>query len=275
MEPVSRSASPLVNTAGINQAFDISVEDSLIPTLMPPGTEKAAPESILSEESLLKRKAYTGYFIQHLIRFAMSATSFGLAVAATVLSGGAGIPIAAVTGAAMLIAAGDACCALYNLMQVRNDREPLQTNNDCIVFTVKKLMQNCCGERTAELVGDAASFVVRAGIALSSVLFPQFLPAAHLSGSTAELLGDVSVGITGVLTVVGGLLDTHTAHIERRQRDAVKIINNSSENAQTQTDAQTEDSALSDEMIQSMVAQLVDCYQRYRSQHNELQASCA
>lgn len=271
MEPVSRSASPLVNRADINQASNISVEDRLIPTLMPPGTEKATPESILNEESLLKRKAYTGYFIQHLIRFAMSATSFGLAVAATVLSGGAGIPIAAVTGAAMLIAAGDACCALYNLIQVRNDREPLQTNNDCIVLAVKKLMQNCCADRTAELVGDAASFVVRAGIALSSVLFPQFLPAAHLSGSTAELLGDVSVGITGALTVVGGLLDAHTAHIERRQRDAVKTINNNSESAQTQT----EDSALSDEMIQDMVSQVVACYERYRLEHHEFQASTA
>lgn len=271
MEPVSRSASPLVNTAGINQAFDISVEDRLIPTLMPPGIEKAAPESILSEESRLKRKAYTGYFIQHLIRFAMSATSFGLAVAATVLSGGAGIPIAAVTGAAMLIAAGDACCALYNLIQVRNDREPLQTSNDCIVLTVKKLMQNCCADRTAELVGDAVSFVVRAGIALSSVLFPQFLPAAHLSGSTAELLGDISVGITGGLTVVGGLLDIHTAHIERRQRDVVETTNSNSENAQTQTD----DSVLSDAMIQDMVSQVVACFERHRLEHQTFQASTA
>ncbi|WP_279205464.1 hypothetical protein [Obesumbacterium proteus] len=271
MEHVSHLVSPLINTAGINQASDISVEDSLIPTLMPPGIEKAAPESILSEESLLKRKAYTGYFIQHLIRFAISAASFGLAVAATVLSGGTGIPIAAVTGAAMLIAAGDTCCALYNLIQVRNDREPLQTNNDCIVFLVKKLMQNCCADHSAELAGDVASFTIRATISLSSVLLAQFLPAAHLSGSTAELLGDVSVGINGLLTVVGGLLDAHTAHIERRQRDVVKTINNNSENAQTQTD----DSVVSDEMIQDMVSQVVACYERYRLEHHEFQASTA
>ncbi|WP_145558799.1 hypothetical protein [Yersinia mollaretii] len=257
------------NTDGISHVSDMRVRDNFIPTLMPPGSEKIAPESSLSEELRLKRKAYTGYFIQHLVRFAMSTTSFGLAIAATVLSGGAGIPIAAVAGAAMIIAAGDACCALYNLIQVRNDREPLQTNNDCIVLLVKKLMQNCCSERSTEIIGDVASFVIRAGVALSSVLFPQLLSAAHLPGSTAELLGDISIGVTGSLTVIGGVLDTHMAQIKRRQKDAVET--STSEDAQTQTD----DSALSEEMIQSMVNQVVACYQRYSSQHNEFQARTA
>ncbi|WP_367298358.1 hypothetical protein [Hafnia alvei] len=262
---------PFANTDGNSHASDVSVRASMIPTLMPPGSERTAPENILSDANRLKRKAYTGYFIQHLVRFAMSATSFGLAIAASVLSGGAGIPIAVVAGTAMIIAAGDACCALYNLIQVRKDREPLQTSNDCIVLLVKKLMQSGCSrsERSAEVIGDVASFVIRAGVALSSVLFPQFLPAAHLSGSTAETLGNISLGITGSLTVIGGLLDIHTAHIERRQKDAMAAP--TSEETQTQTD----DSALSDEMIQTMVNQLVDCYQRYRAQHNEFQASPA
>ncbi|TBL79312.1 hypothetical protein EYY94_00745 [Obesumbacterium proteus] len=271
MEHVSRSVLPFVNTDSANQASDMGIGGNFIPTLMQPGIKQAAPESILSEVSRLKRSADIIYFAQYMIRFAMSAASFGLAVAATVLSGGAGIPIAAVTGAALLIAAGDACCAFYNMIQARNDREPLQTGNDCIVLTVKKLMQNCCPDHSAELVGDVASFVIRATVSLSSVLLPQFLPSAHLSGSTAELLSDISVGFTSFLTVIGGLLDTHSAYIERRQRNMVEATNSNGQNAQTQTD----DSVVSDEMIQDMVSQVVACYERYRLEHHEFQASTA
>ncbi|MDN5986712.1 MAG: hypothetical protein L0I35_04445 [Hafniaceae bacterium] len=271
MEHVSRLVLPIVNTDSTSQASDMGIGNKFIPTLMLPGIKQAAPESILSEVSQLKRRADTINFIQHVIRFAMSAASFGLAVAATVLSGGAGIPIAAVMGAAMLIAAGDACCAFYNMIQARNDREPLQTGNDCILLTVKKLMQNCCSDDSVELAGCVASFTIRAAVSLSSVLLPQFLPAAHLSGSQAEYLGGASVGLTSVLTVIGGLLDAHSAYIERRQRNMVEATNSNGQNAQTQTD----DSVVSDEMIQDMVSQVVACYEHYRLKHHEFQASTA
>lgn len=143
------------------------------PVLLPPGATRPILATPLSEESQLKRQAYTGYFIQHLVRFTMSSVSFGLSLAAAVLSGGAGIPLAVVTGTAMIIAAGDACCALYNLIQVRNDREPLKTGNDSIVLATKTLMTTCgMSDSHAETVGDVASCAFRIGIALSSIFFP-------------------------------------------------------------------------------------------------------
>lgn len=184
------------------------------PVLLPPFESRQVEARPLSEESQLKRQAYTGYFIQHLVRFTMSSASFGLSLTAAVLSGGAGIPLAVVTGTAMIIAAGDACCALYNLIQVRNDREPLETGNDSIVLATKTLMTTCGMTNShAEIVGDVASCAFRIGIALSSI----FLPSAQLPGSTEQTLSSISSSITAVLTIAGGGIDMYTARVERMQ----------------------------------------------------------
>ncbi|KML18207.1 hypothetical protein VL10_23795 [Leclercia adecarboxylata] len=183
------------------------------PVLLPPGASRPALATPLSKESMINRKAYTGYFCQHLVRFTMSSFAFGLLLAAAVLSGGTGIPLAVVTGTATIIAAGDACCALYNLIQVRNDREPLKTN-DSIMLATKTLMKACgMSDSPAETAGDVVSFVLRIGIALSSM----FLPSAHLPGSTAHTLSKVSAVITAALTLVGGVIDMYTARVARMQ----------------------------------------------------------
>ncbi|AJJ64987.1 hypothetical protein [Yersinia aldovae] len=235
----------------------------LAPTLMAPGSQITSTENPISESRRLERRAHTFYFIQHLVRFSMSAISFGLAVAAAVLSGGAGIPIAVVAGAAMIIAAGDAGCALYNMIQVRNDRQPLVTNNDCIVLAVKELMEHCgCSSQHSENIADGTSFVIRAGVALSAALFPQLLPAAHLSGSTAEILGDISAGATASLTVVGAMLDMHTARVERRQKTVVTTA------VQTEED----ESKVSDEKIQEWITGIINCYQRHIAQPQRFQS---
>ncbi|MGL5698965.1 MAG: hypothetical protein ACRCYL_06855, partial [Kluyvera sp.] len=171
---------------------------------------------VLTEKALQNRKAFIGYFVQSLLGLAMAGLSFGLSVAATVLTGGAGIPIAAVTGAAYLIAAGDACCALYNLVQVYNDRGTLKTGGNSILLAVKTLMMKCgLGESKAESVGDAASFALRSGLAVSSVLLP--------SGTPADLISKVSTGITAILTFMGTGAGTLTDRAERI-RDNIDAI---------------------------------------------------
>ncbi|MGG1905374.1 hypothetical protein ABFY47_24915 [Enterobacter ludwigii] len=231
------------------------------PVLLPPGATRPILATPLSEESQLKRQAYTGYFIQHLVRFTMSSVSFGLSLAAAVLSGGAGIPLAVVTGTAMIIAAGDACCALYNLIQVRNDREPLKTGNDSIVLATKTLMTTCgMSDSHAETVGDVASCAFRIGIALSSI----FVPSAHLPGSTAHTLSSISSGITAVLTIAGGGIDMYTARVERMQGSIIP----SATPASAVVEADEKSATLSQEELQRMVDSVVACYERYRAQRH-------
>ncbi|ENP5941698.1 hypothetical protein ACDZ68_004074 [Salmonella enterica] len=233
--------------------------DTSRPVLLPPGAARPVLATPLSEESQLKRQAYTGYFIQHLVRFTMSSVSFGLSLAAAVLSGGAGIPLAVVTGTAMIIAAGDACCALYNLIQVRNDRETLKTGNDSIVVATKMLMTTCgMTDSHAEIAGDVASCAFRIGIALSSV----FLPSTHLPGSTAHTLSSISSGITAALTIAGGGIDMYTARVERMQGS----IAASASPATVEADEESDKTA--QEEIQRMVDSVVACYERYRAQQH-------
>lgn len=231
------------------------------PVLPPPGATRAVLATPLSEESKLKRQVYTGYFIQHLVRFTMSGVAFGLSLAAAVLSGGSGIPLAVVTGTAMIVAAGDACCALYNLIQVRNDREPLKTGNDSIVLLVTKTLTTTCGmtDSRAETVGDVASCVFRTGIALSSI----FLPSAHLPGSTEHMLSSISSGITATLTIAGGGIDMYTARVERMQGN----IAASASPASTVVEEAEENDKLGQEELQRMVDSVIACYERYRAMH--------
>lgn len=232
-------------------------DDVSRPVLLPPGASRAVLATPLSEESQRKRQVYTGYFIQHLVRFTMSSVSFGLSLAAAVLSGGSGIPLAVVTGTAMIIAAGDACCALYNLIQVRNDREPLKTGNDSVVVATKMLMTTCgMTDLHAEIAGDVASCAFRLGIALSSI----FLPSAHLPGSTAHTLSRISSDITAVLTIAGGGIDMYLARVGR-MKDSIAA---SASPATVEADEESDKTG--QEEIQRMVDSVVACYERYRAQ---------
>ena len=211
-----------INKGDFDQNPNINPHDISPPELMAPGTEKETTP-VLTEKALQNRKAFIGYFVQSLLGLAMAGLSFGLSVAATVLTGGAGIPIAAVTGAAFLIAAGDACCALYNLVQVYNDRGTLKTGGNSILLAVKTLMMKCgLGESKAESVGDAASFALRSGLAVSSVLLPFFCPV-NVPGTPADLISKVSTGITAILTFMGNGAGTLTDRAERI-RDNIDAI---------------------------------------------------
>lgn len=178
------------------------------------------PSAIETEKHHLKHKAYKCYALQYLLRFCMSATSFGLAVAAAAISGGAGIPLAVVTGAAMLVAIGDLCCAWYNWIQIGQQKETLSMDNDCIALAVKSLVQYCgCSVKTAENSGDVISMLFRSGLAVTSTLLPVQLPNVSIADNTALILRRVSADITAVLLSFGGLLDYSTARAERAQRE--------------------------------------------------------
>jgi len=206
------------------------------PVLPPPQERVIPPEERLTPEALLKRKAATGQFIRHLVHFSVAAASFGLAVAATVLSGGAGLPLVAVTGLAMVVSAGDTGCALYNLIQVRQGHNPLQTGNDSVVMAVKALISHCgCTESAAETAGDIVSGIIRVGIAVCS---------ASLHLNAIDGLSKVSAGITALSTSAGAAIDMYNARMDRMQRRLTPPVNNE---------------------IKIMVDQLVACFEQSRA----------
>ncbi|EEN8081470.1 pathogenicity island 2 effector protein SseF, partial [Salmonella enterica subsp. enterica serovar Tennessee] len=107
------------------QAKEVSFPPPEIPA---PGTP-AAPV-LLTPEQIRQQRDYAIHFMQYTIRALGATVVFGLSVAAAVISGGAGLPIAILAGAALVIAIGDACCAYHNYQLICQQKEPLQTASD-------------------------------------------------------------------------------------------------------------------------------------------------
>ncbi|EIP3575135.1 pathogenicity island 2 effector protein SseF, partial [Salmonella enterica] len=90
------------------QAKEVSFPPPEIPA---PGTPTVPV--VLTPEQIRQQRDYAIHFMQYTIRALGATVVFGLSVAAAVISGGAGLPIAILAGAALVIAIGDACCAYH------------------------------------------------------------------------------------------------------------------------------------------------------------------
>lgn len=264
-KPVPQAANiGTVFCAPIAEPGDVAVS---VPVLMPPGSQKTSPESIMSQEMRSKRAIQTGYFLQRLTRLIGAASVFGLAVAATVLSGGMGVPLVAVAGVAMMIALGDSFCSLYNLIQVNKDREPLKTADDCIALAVKALMMSLdCSEVCSLNVGDVVSCLTRVIIGCALLV----LPTAHLSEGAAHTLNIISTAITVTITFGGEGINMFISWVERNKANAkaaeAKAL---AEKTEAMTYGATEDGKLSEE-IKEIVKQIVACYEREKLQPQSL-----
>lgn len=272
MLPSPKPVPQTANIGNIGNIFPAPIAESgdaavSVPVLIPPGSQTTSPESVMSQETRAKRAIQTGYFLQCLTRLIGAASVFGLAVAATVLSGGMGIPLVAVAGVAMMIAVGDSCCSLYNLIQVKNDREPLETADDCIALAVRALMMSLdCSEACSLNVGDVVSCLTRVIIGCALLV----IPTAHLSEGGAHTLNIISTAITVTITFGGEGVNMFISWVERNKANAKAAESKAlAEKTEAMTHGTTEDGKLSEE-LKEIVKQIVACYEREKLQQPSL-----
>lgn len=176
-----------------------------IPSIPVPDTPTASV--VLTPEQAKQQREYAIYFIQNTIRALGAAAVFGLSVTAAVISGGTMLPIAVLTGAALVIAIGDACCAYYNYQRVCQQNEPLQTASDSVAFVVSQLALKCGASfHGAHTLANYFSLLIRSGIAVASIVMPLVFPplaAKNIAASLAK--GSVSTSVC--LTAIGAVLD--------------------------------------------------------------------
>lgn len=111
--------------------------------------------------------------MQYTIRALGATVVFGLSVAAAVISGGAGLPIAILAGAALVIAIGDACCAYHNYQLICQQKAPLQTASDSVALVVSALALKCGASlNCANTLANCLSLLIRSGIAISMLVLP-------------------------------------------------------------------------------------------------------
>ncbi|EBU9349623.1 type III secretion systems effector SseF [Salmonella enterica] len=184
------------------QAKEVSFPPPEIPA---PGTP-AAPV-LLTPEQIRQQRDYAIHFMQYTIRALGATVVFGLSVAAAVISGGAGLPITILAGAALVIAIGDACCAYHNYQSICQQKEPLQTASDSVALVVSALALKCGASlNCANTLANCLSLLIRSGIAISMLVLPlQFpLPAAENIAASLDM-GSVITSVS--LTAIGAVLD--------------------------------------------------------------------
>lgn len=176
----------------------------------------------LSPEQIARRKECLIRFLQQTAYAVGASTALGLSIMATVISGGAGVPVTALTAVAAAIAIGDACCAYYNYMQERQQKPVLKTGCDSIAFAISNLAE-CCGAGTccADNLGDATSFLLRVGTGVSTIILPHVM-ALHVPGTVEALMGTAAMVTSASVTLVGAVLDSSAARIQRRMQDLVE-----------------------------------------------------
>lgn len=259
MSPISALDRSYSHAAAPQRNSEVNISEIPVPTLMAPDCKETPTGDTVSEASRLKNKAYATEFIKHLVRFSISGAFFGLAVAASVLSGGLAIPAAAVAGTAMVIAAGDAACALYNLIQVRNDREPLAFCDNCIVLTVRKLMEFCgCSARTSERIADAASVTIRVGVACATLLLPVLSPNTGLVDTAVQVLSLISLTAINVRTTAETIIGAVSDRIETQRSKLNTTVNTADVGVQTEKH--------DDETTEQWAAKLNDFFLNYMPQ---------
>ncbi|EAZ5329669.1 type III secretion systems effector SseF [Salmonella enterica] len=172
------------------------------PEIPAPGTPTAPV--LLTPEQIKQQREYAVHFMQYIIRALGATVVFGLSVAAAVISGGAGLPIVILAGAALVIAIGDACCAYHNYQLICQQKEPLQTSSDSVV---SELALKCGASlHCASTLANSLSLLIRAGIAISFLVIPLQFPLPAAENIAASL--DMGTVITSVsLTAIGAVLD--------------------------------------------------------------------
>ncbi|EAA8843962.1 TPA: type III secretion systems effector SseF [Salmonella enterica] len=176
-----------------------------LPKIPAPGTPTAPV--LLTPEQIKQQREYAVHFMQYIIRALGATVVFGLSVAAAVISGGAGLPIVILAGAALVIAIGDACCAYHNYQLICQQKEPLQTSSDSVALVVSELALKCGASlHCASTLANSLSLLIRAGIAISFLVIPLQFPLPAAENIAASL--DMGTVITSVsLTAIGAVLD--------------------------------------------------------------------
>ncbi|MBA3111589.1 type III secretion systems effector SseF [Salmonella enterica] len=186
---------------------DIQAKEASFPPPEIPAPDTPIAPVLLTPEQIKQQRDYAIHFMQYTIRALGATVVFGLSVAAAVISGGAGLPIAILAGAALVIAIGDACCAYHNYQLICQQKEPLQTASDSVALVVSKLALKCGANLTcANSLANYLSVLIRSGIAISSLAMPSLFPLPVAENIAASLeMGTVIT--TASLTAIGAVLD--------------------------------------------------------------------
>ncbi|MCG7490143.1 hypothetical protein MHN79_11630 [Vibrio sp. Of14-4] len=132
-------------------------------------------------------------FFKELFNVVIAGAGLGLAVAATVISGGLGIPLTVAAGIALTLAVSDAGCAYHNWSKAENGEQGLRMGSDTLSNLVYALLDKMgMQDERAEHWARASSATLRLGLTIGTlyagtVSVPSSLGAATSAISTTKM----------------------------------------------------------------------------------------
>ncbi|GLT18664.1 hypothetical protein GCM10007938_24450 [Vibrio zhanjiangensis] len=132
-------------------------------------------------------------FFKELFNVAIAGVGLGLSIAATVISGGLGVPLTAAAGVAFALAVSDAGCAAANWYKAAHGEQGLKMGTDTLSNLVYALLEKMgMQDDRAEFWARATSATLRLGLTIGTlyagtVSVPSGLGAATSAISTTKL----------------------------------------------------------------------------------------
>jgi secreted effector protein SseF len=157
-------------------------------------------------------------FLNKLASVAFAGIAVGVSIAATVLTGGAGLPLLIASGVAFTLAVADAGCAFADWRSKANGGDGLAMGGDSIANAVNALLSKMgLNADSALWWGKAVSITSRVALAVgtlwSAVISPPSLP-----GHIASTVNLVNMASRSVQPLVQGLSDVSEAASTHKQQ---------------------------------------------------------
>ncbi|MCL9780669.1 hypothetical protein M9194_04360 [Vibrio sp. S4M6] len=127
-------------------------------------------------------------FFKEIFNVGIATLGFGLSIAASVLTGGAGLPLAAASGVAFVLAVSDAGCAYMDWQDRKHGGEGLKMGSDSISNVVYQTLSKMgLRDSRAQWWAKATSVISRVGLTIGT-LYSGTVHPASLTGAVGSAL---------------------------------------------------------------------------------------
>ncbi|WP_299005517.1 hypothetical protein [uncultured Shewanella sp.] len=219
--PLSNISSDWVHVApAINRTIDAldlaEISDS--------GRKKLESMDLINRSTELDQKAKDNgvdlakkNFFKNLFSVALAGVGLGLSIAATVLTGGAGVPVMAASGVAFALTVADAGCAFADWRSKASGGEGLKMGTDAIGNAVFAMLDKMgMDDENANYWANTTSVVLKTALTVST-LWCSATSSASVPGAVGSALSMIKMGSSTTSSVAGMGIDLNITDNENEE----------------------------------------------------------
>lgn len=223
----SISQVPLSNNTTINALDLAEISDT--------NKKKLTPEAHIKRATTMDQKAKDNgielakkNFFKALFSVALGGVGLGLSIAATALTGGAGVPVLAASGIAFTLVVADAACAFSDWQSKAGDGDCLKMGSDALANAVYNMLNKMgIDDNNAQDWASTTSVVLKTVLTVST-LWCGATASASVPGAIGSTLSMINLG-KGTISSLGGMgLGLGITNIENERSKLTTEMRNTS-----------------------------------------------